>query len=151
MGMARASILAVWLSCVGACGGSDPADGAGDGLDGAADAATDVGAGDAGPNCGDQTRAAALLVSAGAEAARADLSCQADEDCVVVWTTTDCSDTCSVLVSRAGAEKVQAAIDEANATVCLGFSDAGCRIVRPPCAPPPRWACLSGTCGVITE
>ncbi|HMJ56728.1 MAG TPA: hypothetical protein VK540_31885 [Polyangiaceae bacterium] len=151
MGIARASILAVSLACVGACGGSDPSDGVGEGRDAAADAATDTGTGEAEPNCGDQTRAAVFLVSAGAEAARADLSCQTDEDCVVVWTTTDCSDTCSVLVSRGGAEKVEAAIDAANATVCRGFSEAGCRIVTPPCSPPPRWACLSGTCGVLTE
>ena len=101
-------------------------------------------------SCAERTAAASALVQAAARTAEDDLRCQTDEDCVIAWKATDCSDTCSEAVNRAGAEKIQAAIDDANGTVCRGFSEAGCSVPHPPCAaPPPRWLCCSGECCIV--
>ena len=148
MDAAHTTIVAATFVALSACGGSTTI---GPGNDGGAkgeDAANEAG----GPRltCNPRTSAAAELVRAAAEEAQKDLSCQAPEDCLVVWTGTDCSDTCSVLVNRQGAEKVEAAMAEANATVCRGFSDDGCILVSPPCAAPRRWACVGDTCTVVT-
>jgi hypothetical protein len=144
---ARAALFAAALVGLGACGGSATLGDAGADHDGSA---SDGGIDGAGLSCSDRTTAAGALVRRAAEEAQKDLSCQEQEDCVVVWATTDCSDTCSALVSRQGAEKVDAAIEEANATVCRGFSEAGCKIVHPPCAVPMRWGCVGGMCSVMT-
>jgi hypothetical protein len=147
MYLLRATWFALWFVGLCRCGGTTTGDGPAPGRDGSiGDGSSDDGA----LSCAERTATASALVKAAARAAEDDLSCQADEDCVIAWGATDCSDTCSEAVNRPGAEKIQAAVDDANGTVCRGFSEAGCTFARTPCAaPPPRWLCCSGECCIV--
>jgi hypothetical protein len=155
MCLLRPYLLAASLAWLTACGGSTTSADLGtrdpDGSVADADHPIETGGSDNGMlSCAERTGAASALVKAAARAAEEDLSCQTDEDCLVVWATTECSDTCSELVSRSGAEKIRAAIEEANRTACRGFDEAGCMIVHPPCvAPPQRWICVSAMCVIV--
>src|SRR5688572_17755564 len=68
--------------------------------------------------CEERTRAASALLLAAERSGNMDLSCQTNDDCKVVWRMTSCSDNCSTLTTRAIEEKIDAAIEEADATVC---------------------------------
>jgi hypothetical protein len=149
----RGSLLFAWLTGTWACGGSTTS---GEQGTGSADAGIETTTGndsdvdsDAAV-CEEKTSAAGALLSAAMKQLPGDnLLCQTDDDCRVVWLSTDCTDNCSVLTSRAIAERIQAAIDEANATLCPGFQEAGCKRVVPPCAPPPPWGCVGGVCSIV--
>jgi hypothetical protein len=72
-----------------------------------------------------------------------------DTDCSYASNDTACTYACGVLVNAAAATKLQAAIANANATVCPEFTAAGCKDGPPPCAPPIAGglaACVSGVC-----
>jgi hypothetical protein len=98
------------------------------------------------PSCEEQTAQAAQHVAAAADAEE-NRSCQTDDDCKIVWLISDCHDSCSRVVSRDGAERVRAAIAEANAEYCAGFEQRRCFLVIPPCDPPPPGvACANGDC-----
>jgi hypothetical protein len=99
-------------------------------------------------HCEEKTRAASALLFAAERSGGTDSRCQTNDDCRVVWRVTDCSHSCSTLTTRTIEEKIKAAIDEANATVCVGFRAAGCRLLLPPCDPPRRWVCLGTTCSI---
>ena len=156
MVLTRAAVFAV-LPWIWSCGGLITSDDAGS--HDAAEAGADRTVNDARFNdapgadadsmfCEEKTRAASALLIAAERAGGTDLSCQTDADCRVVWRITDCSDNCSTLTTRSVEEKIKAAIDEANATACVGFRAAGCRVIHPPCAPPQRWACREAMCSM---
>jgi hypothetical protein len=151
------------LICVSSCGSSTTPDDAGayDDSGGGADIAVLDGSGtdaavhdgsDPGADamsCEEKTGAASALLLAAETSGGTDLSCQTDDDCRTVWRITDCSDNCSTLTTRTIEEKIKAAIEEANATVCAGFRDAGCRLIIPPCAPPFPPVCAMGMCSAM--
>jgi len=151
------------LICVSSCGGSTaPGDaGAYDDAGGEAETAvhdssvTDSTIHDRTPtdvdamSCEEKTRAASALLLAAETSGGTNLSCQTDDDCRIVWRVTECSDNCSTLTTRAIEEKIKAAIEEANATVCAGFRAAGCKLIVPPCAPPLPPVCAMGVCSTV--
>ena len=150
MVLGRAAVFFAVLALVASCGGSTTSEDAEshDASEAGADTTVnDTSIADADSMfCEEKSRAATALLLAAERAGGTDLSCQTDDDCRVVWRITDCSDNCSTLTTRSIEEKIKAAIDEANATACLGFRAAGCRLILPPCAPPQRWVCRGATC-----
>jgi len=148
MDLMRGAIFLADLAWIASCGGSTtPGDG---GVQGAADADTtvhDAPAADVDSmSCEEKTRAASALIFTAEIQDGTDLSCQSSDDCRIVWRITECSDNCSTLTTRTIEEKIKAAIEEANRTVCPGFRAAGCRLIVPPCAPPQPPVCLGGMC-----
>jgi hypothetical protein len=65
--------------------------------------------------------------------AQTDLSCAADADCSTVGVATRCSSGCSVLANRAGAARIQAAVDDAQQHLCGDL-----------CPTAEAWPCPSG-------
>jgi hypothetical protein len=100
-------------------------------------------------SCEERTRAASALLLTAERAGGTDFGCQTNDDCRVVWRTTDCSDNCAALTTRSIEEKIRAAIADANSTFCRGFRAAGCKMIVPPCAPPRPWTCVSGFCSTL--
>lgn len=153
---ARASFLLLLLHGIAACGGAlTPQDGGAPGVDnddggtgGGNPGGADAGAFDRNyATCDEQSRAASQVVSQAVRAAELDsLSCDTDADCLTEWLGTDCWHGCSESVGREGAARIQAAEELANATVCRGFAEMGCKEVIPPCSPPDPWVCLQGAC-----
>ena len=153
---ARASLLLFLLHGIAACGGAlTPQDGGAPGVDnddggtgGGNPGGADAGAFDRNyATCDEQSRAAAQLVAQAVRAAELDsLSCDTDADCLTEWLGTDCWHGCSENVAREGAARIQAAEELANATVCRGFAEMGCKKLIPPCSPPDPWVCLQGAC-----
>ena len=154
MVLTRAAVFAA-LPWIASCGGMTMSDDAGS--HGAAEGGADRTFNDArftdAPGadvdsmfCTEKARAASALLFAAERSGGTDLSCQTNDDCRVVWRGTNCSDNCSTLTTRTIEEKIRAAIDEANATVCVGFRAAGCRLILLPCDPPPRWICRGTMC-----
>lgn len=107
-------------------------------------AATDASsAAPSGNACEDAPRAAQDEVQPVLEAHRA---CSADADCVVIPNGTSCFDSCTTVIAKEGATVVQAAYDHASATKCGPFTQAGCKVIPPPCAPPQPPRCQAGRC-----
>jgi len=156
MVLIRAALFAVlpWIASCGSLTTSDDA-----GSHGATEAGADTTFNDArfddapgadvdSMSCEEKTRAASALLFAAERLGGTDLSCQSNDDCRVVWRVTECSHSCSTLTTRNIEEKIMAAIEEANATACVGFRAAGCRLILPPCEPPRRWICLGTMCSI---
>jgi hypothetical protein len=155
MGLTRSAIFLAGLAWIASCGGSTtPGDG---GAYGAADAGADTTVDDApaadvdSMSCEEKSRAASALVFAAEMQDGTDLSCQSSDDCRIVWRITECSDNCSTLTTRTIEEKIKAAIEEANRTICPGFRAAGCRLIIPPCNPSLPPVCREGMCSAMAQ
>jgi hypothetical protein len=148
MTLSRVSVGLALVIGVSSCGGSMASNDGGvedDAATGADTAAHDAAGADA-VWCAEKAREATLLLLAAEMSGGKDLSCQTDDDCRIVWRATQCSDNCSTLTTRTIEEKIKAAIAEANATVCVEFRAAGCKLILPPCAPPSPPVCAMGMC-----
>lgn len=86
-------------------------------------------------------------------ASQADKSCTRDDDCLWQETATQCSDDCGRwIVSKAGSQSINQAVDVANEQLCGTFMSKGCIVTRPPCAPTiEQLACISGQCQLQTN
>jgi hypothetical protein len=98
--------------------------------------------------CDQQTAAASTKIAAALDSAAGNLSCETDDECVIVSGGSVCTHVCrSAVVSTRGAQTVQAAIDDVESGVCAGFDSEGCTILRSPCPSPPSGAaCIDGAC-----
>jgi hypothetical protein len=76
-----------------------------------------------------------------------DLTCASDSDCLFAANSTSCSSGCGVLVNRAGAIALAAAIDRAESAIC--DLDRSCIALAIPCPAPTGLglaSCIAGTC-----
>jgi hypothetical protein len=93
--------------------------------------------------CSDLTKPARDRVEAAVEQNRA---CNVDADCVAVGASSACFDACSRSVAKSGEAAVEQAKSAASASDCKAFSDAGCKVIIPPCMPPTAPVCRGGKC-----
>ncbi len=116
--------------------------------------ANDVDAGgpaaEGGQACNAQTQAGIRVVGDAVTAASSDLSCTTDDDCTLAPNATVCTTGCGVLLNRAGAARVKAAVDSVNTTTCGSFEANGCFNADPPCLPPVGGAaCVASKCAAF--
>lgn len=95
-------------------------------------------------SCEQRSEAAWASVDAAVSAGAA---CTSDAECAPVDVGTDCGGRCPEAVGPGGAERVAAAVAEANRTHCAGFTASGCGYSTPRCmAPAPT--CVNGACRI---
>lgn len=95
-------------------------------------------------SCEDRTKSASSQVQAAI--ARADVSCETNDDCQLVWPSTTCTATCSSPISKNGADALTATIEAIDAGVCGDYAGAGCTPPGiPPCFPAIP-SCVQGKC-----
>jgi hypothetical protein len=81
------------------------------------------------------------------EVVDAHLNCSTDADCISISLGTTCSDQCATSINQEWVKMfLPAAILTINAEVCAGYTEANCKLIHPPCAPPRPPACISGMC-----
>jgi hypothetical protein len=74
-------------------------------------------------------------------------TCAADADCAAIEVHTTCFDTCYRVVNTAGKGAVDRAETLVEAAECKEFHEHDCKLVIPPCAPPPGAVkCTNGKC-----
>lgn len=76
----------------------------------------------------------------------ANLACKVDDDCMTLAISSSCFDQCSTTVAKSGQAAVEKALSDVSANECKAFTDAGCKVIIPPCAPPAPPACREGKC-----
>ncbi|WP_437782131.1 hypothetical protein [Sorangium sp. So ce1097] len=72
-------------------------------------------------------------------------ACAADNDCVIVDTSTYCGGTCGEVIHRAGVQQMRRVISHLNATVCGEYSRMDCPYGTPACLAS-RAVCAGGEC-----
>jgi hypothetical protein len=100
-------------------------------------------------NCDQLTSDATVAIALDQAQAATDLSCASASDCVVVATSSACLPNCSVVLTSAGAAKLQAAIAQINVDSCATFASDGC-----PANPAPSClsyvpSCVNGQCTAL--
>jgi hypothetical protein len=93
--------------------------------------------------CSAQAKPASDKVRAVIEA---NLACTADGDCMDIAVSSACFDQCSIAIAKSGQAAVEKALSDVSANECKAFTDAGCKVIIPPCAPPSPPACREGKC-----
>ena len=79
-------------------------------------------------------------------AVEANLACNTDDDCMSLGISTACFDQCTSAIAKSGRAAVEKALSEVSTNECKAFTDAGCKVIIPPCAPPSPPACREGKC-----
>lgn len=151
--MLRAAFLSTLVS-VAACKDdvSEPAKGASDPTKESSEPSTDLSkeSSDASVEASTSSSACDALASAArsevGKALEGNQACSDDKDCIAVEFAADCFDSCSRTTNTSGVAAVDAAKASVNAAQCKQFQEQGCKVERPPCAPPNPPRCSQGLC-----
>ncbi len=107
--------------------------------------ATTGGRGGTGKTCEEQSQEASVEVAA--FIAASEQSCETDSDCVVASNSSECHDSCGVILSVEGQSLLETEVERVNAEICAGFLEDGCVKIITPCPAPGSPACILGECG----
>jgi len=99
-------------------------------------------------SCQQLTSQAQVAIGFDQSEAGADRSCTSASDCVVVVTSSACLPSCSVVLTRAGAAKLQGDIAQINANVCSTFASDECPANPAPSCSSLVPVCMNGACTV---
>lgn len=74
------------------------------------------------------------------------LTCENDEDCTVVYPSTDCFARCGLAIAREDQTALDEALTRIDQNLCVGFEEAGCGPVLVPPCDPETIHCFDGQC-----
>jgi hypothetical protein len=100
--------------------------------------------------CDQLTSEAEVAIAYDQSEAGTDLSCTTTADCTVVATSSACLPSCSLVLTQAGAARVQAGIAQINGNICPHFVSDGCPPKPAPVCTPLVPACVNGACAGLT-